>query len=55
MKIKEDYFVEFMPKVKIELYLEEKEVDKIVKTIKEFAQDGDEEVSLYICDVQKMI
>ena len=54
--LQEDYFVEFMPKIKVEFYISQDELSNMVDRMKALAlEEGEEDLSIYAYDIEKML
>lgn len=54
--LQEDYFVEFMPKVKIEFYISEDDISNVVDRVKSLAlEEGEEDMDIYVYTVEKKL
>lgn len=54
--LQEDYFVEFMPKVKIEFYISQDDISNVVDRVKSLAlEEGEEDMDIYVYDVEKKL
>ena len=54
--LQEDYFVEFMPKIKVEFYTEKNKLADLVSTVKDIAEaQGDGATNIYVYDVEKAL
>lgn len=52
----EDYIIEFMPKIKLEVIIEDSQLDEVVSAIKKSTEESDQhETNVLVFDIEKIL